>query len=300
MRRAFVIAAAALGAAAIAVVVAAILVFGSRPAASLSPPLVKPAVARQPAAPPHNALALAAADGSRVVALAVERGQLTAKVVDPSGLGLSQLRVHFRVDGAVLGAEACGSGCYRAARPAAHPRRVDVVVAGRTIAFAVPARAPGAAALLARIGRRYRQQRSVSFSERLASSSTNFIETAWLFEKPDRASYRIVNGAQAIIVGPRRWDRDSSAERWVRAPQDPRLSAPSPPWSANVSNARLLERTRSRIRIAFVTGPTPVWYVVTVDPGRLLLRDVHMVAPAHFMHDRAFSYGGRTRITPPR
>src|SRR5471030_793384 len=300
MRRAFVVTAAVV---VTVTATAAVVILGRHPATSVNTSRGGPPVAREaagaPPAPQQDALALAAPDGDRVVALAVENGRLTASVTDATGEGLSHLEVRFHVDDAVVSSQPCGTGCYRAASVAAHPRRVDVVVGGRSIAFPLPPRWPNAATLLAGISRRYRQQRAVAYSERLGSSSTSSLETAWRFEAPDRTSYRIAHGAQGIVVGGERWDRDSTANRWGRSPQVPRLFEPRAPWGAGVYDVRLLERTPERIRIAFV-GPGPVWYVVTVDPERLLLRDVRMIATAHLMHDTAFSYGGRIGIAPPR
>jgi len=76
-----------------------------------------------------------------------------------------------------------------------------------TLSFALPTSwpAPSASKLLSAATRVFHQLRTLTTHERLASSPTNVINTIYQAEAPDRFSYKIAGGPQAVIIGDRRW-----------------------------------------------------------------------------------------------
>jgi hypothetical protein len=253
-----------------------------------------------PHAPPRDAVVLAAEDDDVAIGLAASpRGrrigvQVTA--LGPEGKGVDGLDV--QVAGA--GTEPCGPGCYAAtiALPAP-PRRVPVKVAGRTLVFTLPSRwpAPPAGALVRRVDRVFRALRSLVIHEHLASSSRNAITTTYRVQAPNRLSYRIVKGPEAVIIGRRRWDRLPGG-RWQRSEQDP-IRQPEPFWGSDpMRNARLLARGRTLLA-SFYDPKLPAWFELTIDPrsGRLLA--LKMTAMSHFMRHRYSGFNEPLEIVPP-
>ncbi len=242
---------------------------------------------RAPPRPPADAVIAARASGPYGVALESEPRRLTVVVLSPSGGGASGLGV--TIDG--RRAEPCGPGCYRV--DGVHGDDVDAVVAGRLVRLRAPAAAPVAAADVRELGVRFRAQRGVSFVERLASGPGHAITARWRLESPDRVGYAIAGGSQAIVIGARRWDRDTPGGRWVESPQSP-LRQPATQWRA-VSNAhRVGPRT-----ITFADPTVPAFFSVELArDGRLRL--LRMTAAAHFMTDRYVNYDSARALRPPR
>ena len=143
-----------------------------------------------------------------------------------------------------------------------------------------------AATLMQRITRTFRELRGVTYEERLASSPKVVINTRWRLEPPDKLAYQMHGGAAGIQIGARRWDRAGSAS-WV--PSDAsRLPQPTPLWQ-NVTDAHS-PRTHDRPRtcadvVASSTPRRPPGSGPRIDVKTDRLLDLHMVAPAHFMHD---------------
>jgi len=170
---------------------------------------------------------------------------------------------------------------------------VTVRVGGRKLVFRLPANAPDATARLTRIAAGYRAQRTVVYRERLASSPTNAQLTQFVLVAPDRLRYVIAGGPQAIVIGPRRWDRATPTGRWIETPQSP-LQVPHPAWYA-ATNARLVApRT-----ITFLDRAIPAWFTLHLDADGRLPRRLEMTAAAHFMVDRYASFGSPESIEPP-
>ncbi len=249
-----------------------------------------------PPAPPPGAIVLAREAGPLGVAVAIEPARVTAIVLSPSGGGLSGLDV------AVQGREAkpCGSGCYAA--DVASGSRVTVQIAGfgptRRATFAVPARARPAAALVRRARRTYRGLRSVAYAERLASDPTHVVLAQWRLERPNRVSYAIARGAQGIVIGSRRWDRDSPRSRWQESAQTP-LPQPATQWTST-ANPHVLAQTAKTTTVSFADPTIPAYFTLTLDRRTLLPRLLHMTAPAHFMTDRYVGFNEPRAIRPPR
>ena len=267
----------------------------------LRPPARSGAAVTAPAAPhapPRDALVLAQQDDDVGIALAASpRGsdiavQVTA--LGPEGKGVDGLDVQI----AGASTRRCGPGCYTAMIPLpAAPRRVPVRVGGRTLVFTLPARwpAPAAGALVDRVDRVFRGLRTVLIREHLASSAKNAITSTYRVEAPNRFSYRIVNGPEAVVIGKTRWDRLPHG-RWQRSEQDP-IRQPEPFWGSDpMRNARLLGANRA----SFYDPKLPAWFELTVDPktGRLLA--LRMTAVAHFMRHRYSGFNAPLEIVPPR
>jgi hypothetical protein len=262
-------------------------------------------------APPRGAVVYARQLGPNALALGVVPGadQLIAQasVVGPEGDGVSGLDVAFAAAGSTARARSCGAGCYRAAlRTDAAPRAIEVTVDGDEStrwAVSLPAVWPprSGAATVARADSVWRALRSLSFEEVLGSGLPHVVRSSWQIEAPNRLAYQIVGGAESVVLGSRRWDRNPGGP-WKESRQRP-IRQPVPPW-VGATNAHVVGTTavggRPAIVVTFFDPNTPGWYrlVVERDSGRTT--DVHMVGTSHFMHDRLHSFDATPRIRPPR
>jgi copper transport protein len=240
-----------------------------------------------PPLPPAGAIVLAREDGDNAVALSAEPRRLRVTVLGQSGLGINGLDVS--VDGEQ--ARSCGGGCYE--REGAHSQVVQVRVEGRQLVFRVPEVAPPGASIVARATRIFRQLRSVSYVERLASDPRHHIVSTFTLEAPDRIHYRIRGGGSATVIGTRRWDG-------CAASQASALPQPSPIWGQPVTNARVLQRTRASEVVSFLNPRLPAWFLVRFDRRTLRPRRLKMTATAHFMHHTYTAFDAPRRIFPPR
>ena len=155
--------------------------------------------------------------------------------------------------------------------------------------------------MLTRARSTWRSLRSLSFDETLRSDESHALTSAWRLQAPDRLAYQIVDGAAAVIVGKRRWDRVKPGKPWKTSPQA-LIRQPTPSW-VRATNARVVGTTVVRGRparvITFFDPTTPGWYTVAVDRESFRTYDVRMVATAHFMHDRYHSFDATPAILPP-
>lgn len=261
-------------------------------------------------APPEGAVVYSRELGDKAVALAVVPGSgqviVQASVVGPGGDGVSGLDVSFGAQGSTVGGRSCGAGCYRAGVPTSGaPRAIDVVVEGDSTmrwSVALPETWPptDAARVLSRAGRVWRGLRSLSFDETLRSDERHILTSSWQMQAPDRLAYQIPDGASAVVVGKRRWDK-VPGEPWEASPQLP-LRQPRPSW-VTATNARVVGTTVARGRpalmVTFFDPRTPAWYAVILDRQTFRTYDLRMVATAHFMHDRFHSFNETPAIRPP-
>jgi len=253
--------------------------------------------------PPRGALVLGGESGSRAVALAVEPRKVTATVLSPGGGPLSGLHVSFAAGGRVVSARACGPGCYSARVPRA--ARIEVRPSGsRPVVFHVPARTPPAAGIVARAAQATRGLRSLVYLESLRSSPKPGLLTTWTLKAPDEVEYRIRDGASAIILGERRWDRDRPGAPWRRSQQLPALRVPQPAWGSRATNAHVLGTARVGGRpvwvVSFANPTTPAWFTAWIDRRTYRPLRLHMTAAAHFMTHDYVAFDRPLRITPPR
>jgi hypothetical protein len=263
-------------------------------------------------------LALAAAG------LALVGGPIVAALLtrpSPGGDGVTAVAVAAPVGAVVLAAQAgpyavgleVGDGSPRATVldqegrrvPGARVRVADahavVSVRGQKVAFTLPKLpAPPAAGIVARATRAWHALRSVTLDERLAARPGNSIETTFVQAAPDRLTYRIVGGAQAVVIGTRRWDRASAAAPWRRSEQIPALVQPTPPWLM-VASAHVLNATPSAWTVSFVDARfgRPIWFTATIQRRTYRTLDLHMVTAAHFMHERYRAFNAPVQIAPP-
>jgi len=268
-------------------------------------PNVKPAKNALPPLP-REAVVLAGESGTRAVALAVGTGirpKLTATVLGQDGDPESGLPLSFRVESAALPAQACGPGCYAAAAPR-RVRRVEVVLPKNPIAFDIPASTPSAARIVARASRATRRLRTLVYVESLRSGPTGGLLTTWRLKAPSEVTYNIRNGASAVIIGRRRWDRDRPGAPWRRSQQIPALTVPEPAWGSAVANAHLLGTGRLGGKpvwiVSFVNPDTPAWFTAWIDRSTYRPLRLKMTAAAHFMRHTYLEFDRPLRIVPPR
>jgi copper transport protein len=245
-----------------------------------------------PPAPPANMWVQARESGAFGVALAVHPPDAEVFVVGPDNLGVNGLAVEV----AGVPTRSCGAGCYRASLSSAGA--VNVTVSGRVLVFHVPATALRADALVARATGAFRRLRSVDYVERLASSPRNKVVAEFTLERPNRLEYRIRGGADGIIIGSRRWDRQRGG-KWVPSPQDV-TPQPEPIWAGHSTNAYLLEATPTTYVVSFFKPTGPVWFTVWLDRRTFLPRSLRMTAAAHFMTHRYTRFNASPTIKAPR
>lgn len=253
--------------------------------------------------PPRGALVLGGESGSRAVALAVGKRRLTATVLAPAGGPLSGLKVSFRVGSRVVPASACGQGCYSAA--AARPAHVQVrLIGSKPVDFDIPTRPRPAAAIVARAARATRKLTSLVYVESLRSGPTGGLLTTWTLKAPNEVEYRIRGGADAIVLGTRRWDRDRTGAPWRRSQQLPALRVPQPAWGSRATNAYVLRDTsvggRPAWVVSFANPSTPAWFTAVIDRATYRPLRLHMTAAAHFMTHRYLEFDRPLTIEPPR
>jgi copper transport protein len=238
-----------------------------------------------PVLPPANTAVEAGELGALAVAVARADRTVTVTLLGPDGTGRSGRDV--RVDD--LPAAPCGAGCYRAAAPGGP---LHVAVDGRALTFTVSPSAPPAAALLRRATRLYRASRTIVFDESLRSGPSGGILTRFELQAPDRLGYRIRGGAQAVVIGTRRWDRDTPTGRWL-ASQQTRLDVTQPYWREPTNVRLVAPRT-----LTFLDRSVPAWFRLTLGPDGRPKR-LQMTAAAHFMVDRYARYDVPVELSPP-
>lgn len=270
--------------------------------------------------PPAGAVVFARQDVDNVLALAVtpSRGEravsLQSSVVGPDGMGVSGLRLGFAVRtaaGRAFGSRgtACGPGCYAASVATDAPQRVTVTVRRglerREFRFDLPRPWPAADAtdLVRRSGRVWRNLRTLVWHERLASDPRHVINTVWRAVAPNRFGYRIVGGAEAVVIGSRRWDRGSPTDSWRRSTQEPELRQPVPFWS-DVRAAHVVGSTtvhgHPAWRVTFFDPRTPAWFSAALDKQTLRTLELEMTATAHFMRHVYRAFNEPLQVQPPR
>jgi hypothetical protein len=259
------------------------------------------AATSNPPPPPSGALVLAKEAGSLAVAIAVQPGRVTASVLSPSGGAAAKLQLRFRVGGTTFASHSCGLGCYRAAVPSS--RTLEVLVPGRRVTFRLPAARTPARGIVSRATRVFRSLHTLVYTEALRSDPKHGILTTWTLGAPNRASYRIQGGADAVIIGRRRWDRVNAHARWVRGTQIPPLAIPQPSWGSDFTNAYVLGTARIAGRpvwvVSFVNAAIPAWFTAWIDRKSYRTVQLRMTAAAHFMFHRYLEFDRPVSIEPP-
>jgi hypothetical protein len=302
---------------AVAVVAAIVLATGSGGA---QPPraftTTQPAARVTFPAPPAHAVVFSREDGGDLLALAVvaRSGGIGLQVSDvgEEGTGVRGLGVSFAAHAGdatrTATATVCGAGCYASSvELAGTPGSVDVTVrrTARTtrwhVALPRPWPARDASAIVARASRVWRALSDLTYHEDLGSDATHVLHSTWHETAPDRLTYDIVGGGNAVIIGTRRWDRPSGDAKWQESEAE-RLTQPIPFWveatdahvvgTGTVSGRRVFE-------VSFYDPRTPGWFLISVDRATGRTLDVRMDAAAHFMHDTYSRFDVANSIRPP-
>lgn len=285
---------------------------GSSPS---SPPLFSPPAL---GAQPPGAFVMAAESRDLAVALAVQptgrRLLLVATVLGQDGNGAGGLGVTFSVverDGARVAPAATRGplGTYAAkATLGSRPVRVAVRVRGKgagaiPLSFELPATwpAPSAAAIVARAERAYRQVRTLVIRESLASDPIHRVSSVYHEVAPNSLEVTSSNGAQAIIIGSRRWDRVGT-EPWQSSTQAP-FPTIRPFWVGVVQDASLLGSAtvgghRSWV-VSFAAPQMPAFFTVWIDRETYRTLRLRMTTAAHFMRHEYGPFDAPLTITPP-
>jgi hypothetical protein len=147
----------------------------------------------------------------------------------------------------------------------------------------------------------YRRLNSYVTHQRLGSDAAHVVDTTYEAVRPDRLSYRVRGGPEAVIVGPARWDRLPGGT-WVRSTQSP-ITPVAPAWAPGVENVSLLGSASVAGRpawvVSFVNPGTPAFFTAWVDKRTGETLAVDMNAAGHFMHDDYGSFDAPLAITPP-
>jgi hypothetical protein len=171
------------------------------------------------------------------------------------------------------------------------------------VVFRIPASTPPAAAIVARAARATRALRSLVYTESLRSGPTGGLLTTWRLKAPNEMEYTIRGGADAVVLGERRWDRDKPGAPWRRSEQVPALTVPQPAWGSVATNAHLLGTTTLNGRpvwiVSFANPSTPAWFTAWIDRKTSLPLQLRMTAAAHFMFHRYLAFNQPLRIRPP-
>jgi copper transport protein len=273
---------------------------GLRPGRDVPPKAV-------PAGPPPFVTAAEVGPYAVGVSLVPDGGAVgaTATVLGIDGPA-SGLALRFAVAGRTVASSACGAGCYRAALPAAQPKRLAVAIGKWTSSLRTPELwpAPSAGPAVAKATAVFRRLRTLTVVSRLASAPGNATTTVYRMQAPNRLEgVEQGSGAAEIIVGGRRWDRDFASARWEESPAVV-VRQPSVPWSPIVRNPHVVGDEvvagRRATLVSFMDPNTPAWYTIAIDDrtGRALSMD--MIATAHFMHEDYRGFDAPLSIRPPR
>jgi len=98
-------------------------------------------------------------------------------------------------------------------------------------------------------------------------------------------------GPAAVVIGARRWDRDSVRAPWVASAQTP-LHVTQPGWG-NPTNVHEIAPGV----LTFLDRRVPAWFRLTIGGARP--RRVQMTAAAHFMDDRYIGFDVPVKVSPP-
>ena len=239
---------------------------------------------------------------------------LTTTVIGQDGNGATAVRVDVALASKTQTrgpAVACAAGCYRVTLPfTGRPRSAVVTIrrAGHlpaTVRFDFPPiwTPPSAVGITSAATLAFDRLRSVSIDEYLRSNPSYTAHARWRLESPNRLTYTTVGGPQGVIIGNRRWDRDSSRKKWVVSQQLP-VHQPTATWGAAPRQAALLSSGRiggrEVWRVSFVDPNVPAWYTAEIDKRTLRTLAVQMVAPAHFMRHTYFGFNTPPTIQPPK
>jgi methionine-rich copper-binding protein CopC len=254
--------------------------------------------------PARDAFVTAGAAGPYAVGVALrnEPGGVRARATVLGQQGpASGRRVTIEVSGRALQGAPCGDGCYDVLARGRRLTSLGVDVGRAHADLRVPERwpAPRADAIVRRAHRVFGNLRSVTFLSILGPTTT-----LWKAQAPNRLSaVEQHTGEAAVVIGGRRWDRDSADARWQPSPQSP-IRQPTPPWPAAFTDAHLLGSAQVNgqavWRVSFLDPQTPAWFTIDVDKASGRTYRMDMIAQAHFMREDYSRFNAPTAIVPPR
>lgn len=239
------------------------------------------AAPQPPVLPPRDAVVEAHELGTLAVGIAREPHRTTVTLLGPDNTGVSR---EVTIGG--RRATPCGAGCYRG------PASNRVTVDGRSVTFAVPARAPDGTGALTVLTKNFRNAKTIVFHESLASSPNDRQVTRFTAVAPNRLAYTIANGPAAVVIGAKRWDKDTSKAQWLLSQQTP-LDVTQPYWQTT-TNAHLVAPGV----LTFFDPRLPAWF--RVDYSGRFPTVTRMTAAAHFMVDRYAGFDVPAVVSPPR
>jgi hypothetical protein len=194
----------------------------------------------------------------------------------------------------------CGVGCYAGRADSA--RQVRVAHGEQVLRFDLGSRRPVAPDLLPRIKAAYAGLTSTVYKQWTETGSGRGFSVVWREAVPHRFSYRISGGAESIVVGRRRWDRQPGGA-WESS-LTTRSPGFVPPWgnTGRLTNATVLREGPRTITVAFLGASRiyPAWFEVTVARDDLRVLNLRMTAAAHFMVSRYLAWNTPLVIRPPR
>jgi xanthine dehydrogenase accessory factor len=105
----------------------------------------------------------------------------------------------------------------------------------------------------------------------------------------------------AVVIGGRRWDRESATSSWAASKQEP-VQVPAPDWRRAVDASMLgsaIRDGRPAWRVSFYDPTTPAWFELEIDKQTHLPLRLHMTAAAHFMTHTFHAFNAPLVILPP-
>lgn len=219
----------------------------------------------------------------------------------------ARLPVSLRIDGSPVALRPCGPGCRSGTAELRGGETLELRVGGvegGAARFTLPKLPPAdARAQVEAITARMRGLQSVHVERTLRPAAVP-LAARYAFEAPDRMSFEISTGEQAILIGPVRYSRDGPGTPWKREAAPP-LRAPAFPWDSRpvvaprVLGSDDIDGVPLQVMSFFSgTAGTPAWMRLWVDSGGLVRR-VEMRAQAHIMDDRNYDFDAAIAIAPP-
>jgi copper transport protein len=263
----------------------------------------------QAAVPVEPAFVTAAPVGTYAVGVSLSQASDGVRA-DATVLGIngpaSGLDVTISVNGNAQKGEGCGEGCYSVVAPVQQPNSLTVQVGGAKASFRTPELwpAPAAGTAVTAATRYFQTLRSVTIDSSLASSPTNATMTIYKMAAPNKLfGIEPTNGAAEIIIGAKRWDRDSAKSPWEQSPAVP-VRQPSTPWPPGFRYAHYAgdETVKGRTLsvVTFYDPLTPAWFAIHLDPSTGRTYAMDMIATAHFMREGYRDFNKALAIVPPK